>query len=61
MTSEDKLGISSDLTVLVCKTHCCKQENQSVLQTNTVRSEEMPSLFLLVMAGECFDEVRNAN
>ena len=37
------------------------QENESVLQTNTIRSEEMPSLSSLTMAGKCFDEVRNAN
>ena len=29
--------------------------------TELIRSEEMPSLPLLAMAGQCFDEVRNAN
>ena len=37
------------------------QKNQSVSRTNGIRSEEMPSLSLLAMAGQCFDEVRNVN
>ena len=37
------------------------QENQSVSQTNAIRSEEMPCLSSLAMAGQCFDEVQNAN
>ena len=37
------------------------KENESISQTNAIRSEEMPSLSSLAMAGQCFDEVRNAN
>ena len=44
-----------------CNQHCYNQENQSVSQTNEIRSKEMPSLSSLAMAGQCFDEVRNAN
>ena len=44
-----------------CNQHCYNQENESVSQTNAIRSEEMPSLSSLAMAGQCFDEVRNAN
>ena len=36
-------------------------KNESVLQTNTIRSEEMPCLSSLAMAGQYFNEVRNAN
>ena len=46
---------------LSCNQHCYNQKNQSVSQTNTIRFEEIPSLSLLAMAGQCFDEAQNAN
>ena len=41
--------------------HCYDQENESISQTNAIRSEEMPSLSSLAMTGQCFAVVRNAN
>ena len=37
------------------------KKNESISQTNAIRSEEMPCLSSLAMAEQCFDEVRNAN